>query len=419
MDHAMARIGTTFGICLTAGWLTLIGGSVQALSAQTLYVAPTGNDGSPGTITKPLRTVAEAARRARAGEIVLIMPGTYEESVRVVNSGTPGMSITFQAEETGTVVITGENGGFQPSEWAGDNDDYTKSGNPWVTLRGLVFRNIGVQPAVRASTGWHIDDCRFEQVGFGVNVRGNDVVIEKSVFRDINSTNAHAVVGVSSRNLRLSDLVIQRINQRRDIAEVANSSVTKFVNVSGLTVERVISEDNVGPGLWIDTNNRNFIVRDSVFRRNKGSGASWEGPGIWIELNDAANGQIYRNTIIGNGGAGIEVMESNGIAIHDNIILDNPACIAFRNMPRGNPQKTFLGAIHVHENLCGGWSSAGIATGIGDWEGFDVAKDGILIDRNRYLSSTGAPLMLWLDKPVTNLDEAAERLGFERNGMAQ
>jgi parallel beta-helix repeat protein len=276
-----------------------------------------------------------------------------------------------------------------------------------------------VRPAVRASTGWHIDDCRFEQVGFGVNVRGNDVVIEKSVFRDINSTNAHAIVGVSSRNLRLSDLVIQRINQRRDIAEVANSSVTKFVNVSGLTVERVISEDNVGPGLWIDTNNRNFIVRDSVFRRNKGSGASWEGPGIWIELNDAANGQIYRNTIIGNGGAGIEVMESNGIAIHDNIILDNPACIAFRNMPRGNPQKTFLGAIHVHENLCGGWSSAGIATGIGDWEGFDVAKDGILIDRNRYLSSTGAPLMLWLDKPVTNLDEAAERLGFERNGMAQ
>jgi parallel beta-helix repeat protein len=382
------------------------------------HVAPDGSDVAAGTAASPLKTLAEAARRAGAGDIVTIQPGMYEEGVSVAGSGMPGQPILFQAAEPGSVIITGENSGFQPALWAGDHDDFTASGNPWVTLRGLTFRNIGARPAVRAGNGWRIEDCRFEQIGFGINIRGSDVTVERSVFRDIESPNAHAIVGVGGRNLHLSDLVIQRVNHRKLIADVANSAVTKFIAINGLTVERLVSEDNVGPGLWLDTNNSNFVIRNNVIRHNAGDGVWWQGPGLWIEQNPAANGQIYGNTVIGNSGVGIEVMESSGLDIRDNLLLDNPVCISFRNLPRGGSGKSLIGAIQVHGNLCGGWTAAGITTGIGDWRGFDPIKNGVRIDGNRYLSASGQPLILWLDQPLRTLAEAAE-FGFEQHGFAQ
>ena len=143
---------------------------------------------------------------------------------------------------------------------------------------------------------------------------------------------------------------------------------------------------------------------------HKLQGYSWDLAGLY-----AAELAFEVTEVAGNSSAGIEVMESSGIAIYGNTLLDNPACIAFRNLPRGANGGTILANIHVYDNLCAGWTSAAIATGIGEWEGFDPSAHGIVIDRGRYLAA-GRPLFSWDGIEAATPEDAALRLGFERNG---
>lgn len=74
-------------------------------SLRTLYVAPGGDDGNPGTDpAHPLATVQAAANRAQAGDLVSIAPGVYRESVTVARSGTAGQPIVFRGSGPGAVL---------------------------------------------------------------------------------------------------------------------------------------------------------------------------------------------------------------------------------------------------------------------------------------------------------------------------
>jgi Right handed beta helix region/Chondroitinase B len=393
------------------------GAAPSADAARVLFVGPDGDDSGTGAQDGPLRTIAAAAARARAGDIVMIRPGTYMEAVLVAGEGTRERPIIFAAEIPGTVVFAGEDAGFAPLHWAGDDDVLTQSGNGWVTLRGLIFRQIGDRPAVRAATGWRIEGSLFEKLSIGVNVRGHDVVVIRSVFRDIDSPRAHALVAFGSHNLTLSNLVIQRVNTRRLIEDISNSAVFKVLASNNLLIEKSVIKDNVGPGLWLDSDNQNFVIRHNYISGNQGDRHAWEGPGMWIENNPSANGRIYDNVITGNMSAALELMESSDVAVHDNTLLGNAACIGLRNLERG-VDNDGLHDIQIRDNLCGNWSSAGIATGIGDWVDWDAASRGIEIDGNFYLNDRGAPIFIWLGSEVTTLDEAAAKLGFEANGVA-
>src|SRR3546814_3248805 len=77
------------------------------------------------------------------------------------------------------------------------------------------------------------------------------------------------------------------------IDQIARSAVTKFLETDGLIIENVVSEGNVGPGLWLDSHNTGFIIRNNVLKDNSGSSEGWEGPGLWIENNPRAGGRIY------------------------------------------------------------------------------------------------------------------------------
>jgi hypothetical protein len=93
---------------------------------RTLYVAPSGNDGNPGTDPgAPLRTIQRAANLAQAGDLVLIAPGVYRESVGVPRSGTAGQPIVFRASAPGAVL---------------DGADATiAAGVTWTAAGGGVF----------------------------------------------------------------------------------------------------------------------------------------------------------------------------------------------------------------------------------------------------------------------------------------
>lgn len=74
-------------------------------SLRTLYVAPTGSNSNPGTDPgQPLATVQYAADISQPGDLILIQPGLYRESVTVPTSGTASQPIVFRGAAPGAVL---------------------------------------------------------------------------------------------------------------------------------------------------------------------------------------------------------------------------------------------------------------------------------------------------------------------------
>jgi DNA-binding winged helix-turn-helix (wHTH) protein len=74
-------------------------------SLSTLHVSPSGQDTNTGeSITAAVRTIQRAADLARPGDVVLIHPGVYRETVRVRTSGTWIQPIVFRGAAPGVIL---------------------------------------------------------------------------------------------------------------------------------------------------------------------------------------------------------------------------------------------------------------------------------------------------------------------------
>ncbi len=95
--------GTTGTATQTTGFTTR-SAILAEPTVQTLFVAPGGDDGGPGTAGQPLATIQEAADRAAPGTLVSIAPGIYRERVDVAASGTAQQPIVFRGSAPGAVL---------------------------------------------------------------------------------------------------------------------------------------------------------------------------------------------------------------------------------------------------------------------------------------------------------------------------
>ncbi|MDQ3004751.1 MAG: right-handed parallel beta-helix repeat-containing protein [Chloroflexota bacterium] len=82
----------------------------SALSAvgSVYYVSTTGNDSNAGTSSAPFKTFAKATSMLSAGSTLYIQPGTYNEPLKVLNSGADGAWITVKPSG-GAVIIDVQN----------------------------------------------------------------------------------------------------------------------------------------------------------------------------------------------------------------------------------------------------------------------------------------------------------------------
>jgi hypothetical protein len=83
--------------------------STPRLLANTYYVATTGSDSNPGTLSMPFQHIQTAASMMVAGDTCYILSGTYRETIVPANSGTALAPITFEPYGTAAVTVSGAN----------------------------------------------------------------------------------------------------------------------------------------------------------------------------------------------------------------------------------------------------------------------------------------------------------------------
>jgi len=108
----------------------------EARQGTTYYVATTGNDANPGTLTRPWRTIQRAADTLTAGDSVYIRAGTYHERVVLKHSGSDGQYITYAAYPGETVTLDGS--GITVPEY---NGLFDLAGHNYIVVSGLRVIN--------------------------------------------------------------------------------------------------------------------------------------------------------------------------------------------------------------------------------------------------------------------------------------
>jgi hypothetical protein len=119
--------------------------------AQRYYVSPKGSDSNDGSQAHPWATISRAATQARAGAIVVVLPGTYVSpgEIKTKASGTASARITFISEtQWGAILISTEKG--NSAVWNNTGNyidikgfDVTGSGSLGIYNRGSHVQIIG------------------------------------------------------------------------------------------------------------------------------------------------------------------------------------------------------------------------------------------------------------------------------------
>jgi hypothetical protein len=404
------------------------------------WVSTTGNDTNAGTSSAPFRTINRAARLARAGDVVTIRNGSYDESVAVRNSGTPGSRIVFQAENRGGVVLGGSNDKvFQPHLWNGEQG---ATGPGWVTLRGLIFRDYGNQllpsgNAVRTGRGWRIEDCLFERsANTGLNVADDDVEVIRTTFKDhalhaflvgtkdVGATSASDPLFQPLLGIRILDTVL-RGNHTIAFEQAigAATRVAKVMMTRGLVIDNMESFENRGAGMWLDSRNVDYTIRNSYFHSNRGFTTTAGvyraevARGLYLEKN-WGGGVVENNVMMNNEASGLHVVNSAGLLVRHNLFVRNDRCVLLSNLTSSNFSYDMFafGDIHIEHNQCKNWAR----TSAIHYPGGPVttpARLNVVVDNNIYEPGRNRVLAWWSSLgSAPTIADMQRVFGWERNG---
>ena len=150
-------------------------------AGRTYYMAPGGNDGANGSAAAPWATFERAWRSLSAGDTLVLLDGTYRQSMIPAVNGTVSAPITVRAANDGKAIIDGEYR-RTPVEFGhtrvGRGDNFVvegivarnSSGDVWyirsnnVTLRRVSGYNAAVDDNSSVFTFWTqggglLEDC--------------------------------------------------------------------------------------------------------------------------------------------------------------------------------------------------------------------------------------------------------------------
>jgi hypothetical protein len=241
MDQASRAMELNFFLALVL--LVSVSGSF-AQNDTALYVSTTGSDVNPGTRAKPWRTIQHAADVARAGSIVNVRGGVYEELVTIKSSGnaTEGY-ITFRSYPGERAVLDAAH--FTPKARSAILTIHDKS---YVRIQGFEIRN------------YRTAEHRITPLGISVMGAGSHVELLKNNVHHIENTfqgrdapgrggNGFgiAVYGTDAKT-PISDLVIDG-NEVHHLKTGSSESLVVNGNVTNFRIAHNVVHDNNNIGI--------------------------------------------------------------------------------------------------------------------------------------------------------------------------
>ena len=95
--------------------------------------------------------------------------------------------------------------------------------------------------------------------------------------------------------------------------------VNKITRTNGTTFRNCTFEGGRGRAIWLDINNRKFLIEGNTFRNLKPAKHAWDPIGVCIELNPGDGSVIQKNTFEGfTKAATVSIEESSDIVVRDN-----------------------------------------------------------------------------------------------------
>lgn len=308
---ARVLLAAALGAAMTPGW-------AQVDAGRTIHVSPTnGNDGNPGTRTKPLASIAAAVGIVRPGDTILLAPGVYkvksrnEYGVRITRDGTESAPITMRAED-GEAVI--------------DCSALTSTTTVYcVQLEADWWRISGI-----AVTGSMQNAKGAWAVGLNVLNASNNVLQSVRAFN--NQGPGIALIGKSGNNLLQDcesfsnyDPLASTPGGNADGIQI--SSVNK--NQVGNVVSRCSSHNNSDDGFDLWKTEAVVTIQRSIAKRNGFvPGTSQKaGDGVGFKLGKNSSGPKHRilyNLALNNRAAGFDRNGAAGSPVYvENVAQGN------------------------------------------------------------------------------------------------
>lgn len=262
------------------------------VSAAAILTALPAGPASASTVFIPAgANIQDAIDGHRAGTTFQLAAGTWILTSTLV----PKSGDSFLGAGMGQTILDGVNRTF--NGFAGTSE--TNVEIAYLTVQGFSF-------GVRTGSDWALHDMEMTANQIGVRMNGDGPIVRNS---SIHHNTQFGVLGTTSNGRFLSnDVSYNRTDQTFD---PGSSGATKWVNSTGLLVEGNDVHDNYGKGLWLDIEDHGCTFANNVVRDNLDEG---------IRVEIGYDSLVEGNQVDGNGGGGINVLNSSGTVVRGNTI---------------------------------------------------------------------------------------------------
>ena len=199
----------------------------------------------------------------------------------------------------------------------------------YYVLRGLTVQHYTGQgefslPAV-AAYGSHflLENCDISwNNSTGLSLRGTDIVVRHCRLEH----NGYSGISVpptpvpAVKDVLLADDVTAENNWRGALGDFYGYAVAgmKMMTSVNVILRGFISRDNASAGVWLDKDNRNYLIEDSQFLRNRD-------PGLWLEISQGPF--LVRRCVFASNESGVRISNSAQITLSHDIFYANKAQI--------------------------------------------------------------------------------------------
>jgi parallel beta-helix repeat protein len=246
-------------------------------SGKAYYVSPTGNDGNPGTLAAPWKSLQKAADTVPAGSTIYMRGGTHGPFV-MRRSGTSSAPITFTAYGTEKPVVDG------------------KKAVPYtikiVGASYVRFTNLTIQGSF--DNGYSGAGITAENSSY-VEIRNNLIVDNKAWgVRSFNST--HVTIDGNEVSQNAVGIHVGRAGQgttvTNNLVHTNNKMIVNTANISG--------DDSGGEGVALVMTTGTVTVRGNRIWANRASSYDYGYDGGAFSIYGASNWIITENVAWNN-----------------------------------------------------------------------------------------------------------------------